>query len=121
MMVDEFLFGNTSLRVYIEDYIHAQAVLQTVSNPSGGLFPSGLGLAEPKFMVDGSRYNGNWGRPQRDGPALRAITIMSYGNYLLSQGETDTVRNVLWPVISNDLSYVGQYWYVPLQTITQLS
>lgn len=110
MIVDEFLFGNPALQQYIEDYIHAQAVLQTVSNPSGTLLPAGTGLGEPKFNVDGTRFNGNWGRPQRDGPALRAIAIITYSNWLIEQGEADRVKTVIWPIISNDLSYVGQYW-----------
>lgn len=110
MIIDEFLFGNKGIQVYIEDYIHAQAVLQTVSNPSGTLLPSGTGLGEPKFNADGSRFNGNWGRPQRDGPALRAISLITYSNWLLEQGDADKARRVIWPIISNDLSYVGQYW-----------
>ncbi|KAB5572515.1 family 15 glycosyl hydrolase [Coniochaeta sp. 2T2.1] len=110
MIVDEFLFGETSLQPYIEDYITAQAKLQTVKNPSGSLLPSGLGLGEPKFMVDGTRFNGNWGRPQRDGPALRSIAIITYSNYLIEHGESDRVKEVIWPVIANDLSYTGQYW-----------
>lgn len=110
MIVDEFVFGNTSLRTYIDDYVHAQAVLQTVTNPSGTLLPSGLGLGEPKFNVDGTRFNGAWGRPQRDGPALRAITLMKYCNWLIAQGQLSTVQSTIWPIISNDLSYVGQYW-----------
>ncbi|KAK0630639.1 Six-hairpin glycosidase-like protein [Bombardia bombarda] len=109
-LIDELEFGNTGLQVYIEDYIHAQAILQTVTNPSGGLLPSGAGLGEPKYNADGTRYNGNWGRPQRDGPALRSIAMIQYSNYLISKGETGKVKDVIWPVISNDLSYTGQYW-----------
>lgn len=112
MIVDEFLFGNASLQQYLEDYVHGQAVLQTVSNPSGTLLPAGTGLGEPKFNVDGTRFNGNWGRPQRDGPALRAIAIITYANWLIEQGETERVKTIIWPIISNDLSYVGQYWYI---------
>lgn len=110
MIVDEILFGKTELTPYIEDYITAQAVLQTVSNPSGPLLPSGLGLGEPKYNVDGTKFNGNWGRPQRDGPALRAIAIITYSNHLLQSGETQRVKDVVWPVLQNDLSYTGQYW-----------
>jgi glucoamylase len=112
MIIDEFLLGDTSLQPYIEDYIHAQAVLQTVTNPSGTFLPSGKGLGEPKYNVDGTRFNGNWGRPQRDGPALRAIALITYSNWLVSVGEAERASTVIWPVISNDLSYVGQYWYV---------
>lgn len=57
----------------IVNYIVSQSKLQTVSNPSGGL-SNGLGLGEAKYNVDGSAFTGGWGRPQRDGPALRAIT-----------------------------------------------
>lgn len=110
MIIDEFLLGNSELQSYIEDYVEGQAVLQTVTNPSGTLLPSGTGLGEPKFMVDGTRFNGDWGRPQRDGPALRAVALMTYSNWLVSQGQQDRARTVIWPVIANDLSYVGQYW-----------
>ncbi|EHL00123.1 putative Glucoamylase P [Glarea lozoyensis 74030] len=110
MIVDEFIFGNTALEKYIDEYIKAQAILQTVSNPSGSLLPSGLGLGEPKYLANGQRFNGAWGRPQRDGPALRAIALMTYSDWLLRNGQSAKARNIVWPVISNDLSYVGQYW-----------
>lgn len=110
MLIDEFIFGNHTLQKKIEEYIHAQAVLQTVSNPSGTFLPEGLGLGEPKFLVDGARFNGAWGRPQRDGPALRAIALISYSNWLVKHGQLKDVKTRIWPIISNDLSYVGQYW-----------
>jgi glucoamylase len=109
-IVGEFIFGNKNLESYIDDYIHAQAVLQTVSNPSGTFLPQGLSLAEPKYEVDGKRFNGVWGRPQRDGPALRAIALMTYSKWLMENGQSTKAKNIIWPVISNDLSYVGQYW-----------
>jgi glucoamylase len=110
MIVDEFIFGRASLQTYIEDYIHAQAVLQTVANPSGAFLPTGRGLGEPKYNVDGTRFNGAWGRPQRDGPALRAISLITYCNWLGEHGQKDKAKTIVWPIISNDLSYVGQYW-----------
>ncbi|RFU29189.1 hypothetical protein B7463_g7149, partial [Scytalidium lignicola] len=94
MIVDEFIFGNTALESTINDYIHAQAVLQTVSNPSGTFLPAGLGLGEPKFEVDGTRFNGAWGRPQRDGPALRAIALITYSNWLIKNGQSNTAKAV---------------------------
>ena len=36
-LVDEFINGNTTLQYTIEDYITAEAIRQTVSNPSGSL------------------------------------------------------------------------------------
>jgi glucoamylase len=113
MIIDEFVLGNTGLQMYIDDYVHAQAILQTVVNPSGAFLPSGRSLGEPKFKVTGARFNGAWGRPQRDGPALRAISLITYSKWLVDSGNVGKARNIIWPVIANDLSYVGQYWYAP--------
>jgi glucoamylase len=82
VLIDLFRNGNLDLQTVIEEYVNAQAYLQTVSNPSGDL-SSGAGLAEPKFNVDMSPYTGAWGRPQRDGPALRAIALIDFGNWLI--------------------------------------
>jgi glucoamylase len=57
MIIDELLFGNSSLRQTIDDYVGAQAVLQTVTNPSGTLYPAGLGLGEPKFYTNLTRFD----------------------------------------------------------------
>lgn len=112
MIVDEFLHGKEELRPYIRDYLNAQAIIQTVSNPSGAL-SSGRGLGEPKFYVNQTRFNGDWGRPQRDGPALRATALITYGNWLLKMGnewDVKEAREKVWPVVENDLNYVAQYW-----------
>ncbi|WYZ46431.1 hypothetical protein EsH8_IX_000656 [Colletotrichum jinshuiense] len=110
MVVDELVLGKEELQVYLEDYYRSQAVLQTVTNPSGSLLPSGRGLGEAKYTVDGARFNGAWGRPQRDGPALRAITLITYSRWLVENGQQDKAKDIIWPIIANDLSYVGQYW-----------
>ncbi|EME79485.1 glycoside hydrolase family 15 carbohydrate-binding module family 20 protein [Pseudocercospora fijiensis CIRAD86] len=108
-LIDQFLSGGpSSLETTIQDYINAQVHLQTVNNPSGGLCSGGLG--EPKFNVDGTPFTGSWGRPQRDGPALRATALIAYARYLLGKGDTANVTNIIWPVVQNDLSYVSQYW-----------
>lgn len=65
----------------MQQYISAEAQLQTVSNPSGDLSTGGLG--EPKFNVNETAFTGPWGRPQRDGPALRATALIAYANYLI--------------------------------------
>ncbi|KAJ4293534.1 hypothetical protein N0V90_008817 [Kalmusia sp. IMI 367209] len=111
MVVDEFLHGNQDVQSKIRDYIKAQAILQTVSNPSGAL-GSGRGLGEPKYYANLTRFNGDWGRPQRDGPALRATALITYSRYLLSTGiDSDkTEANTIWAVVQNDLNYVAQYW-----------
>ncbi|ROW03824.1 hypothetical protein VMCG_05402 [Cytospora schulzeri] len=100
---------NTTLQTEIENYIAAQAYLQGVSNPSGSL-SDGTGLGEPKFNVDLSAFTDSWGRPQRDGPALRAITLITYANWLIENGYSSTASSILWPIIQNDLNYVAEYW-----------
>ncbi|KAF3766372.1 glycoside hydrolase family 15 /Carbohydrate-binding module family 20 [Cryphonectria parasitica EP155] len=101
---------NTTLQTEIENYTGAQAQLQGVSNPSGDLTDGGLGLGEPKFNVDLTAFTGSWGRPQRDGPALRSIALISYSNWLIDNGYESTVTSILWPIIENDLNYVSEYW-----------
>ncbi|KAF7549315.1 hypothetical protein G7Z17_g6457 [Cylindrodendrum hubeiense] len=103
---DEYDAG---LQTHIQQYIVSQAKLQGVSNPSGSL-SDGKGLGEPKFNVDMSAFTGGWGRPQRDGPALRAIAMIGYAKWLVNNGYSSTASNVLWPIIRNDLNYVTQYW-----------
>jgi glucoamylase len=76
-----FKNGDSALLNVIEEYINAQAYIQTVSNPSGNLFSGGL--AEPKFNADETAFTGSWGRPQRDGPALRATALISFGQWLI--------------------------------------
>lgn len=80
-LIDLFKNGDTGLLSVIEEYINAQAYIQTISNPSGDLSSGGLG--EPKFNVDETAFTGSWGRPQRDGPALRATALIAFGQWLL--------------------------------------
>ena len=103
-LVDEFIEGNTALQPIIEDYIRAQAVIQTIINPSGSL-SSGSGLGEPKFQINEPAFKGSWGRPQRDGPALRAIALMSYIEWLTANGQTSEATNIIWPIVRTFQSY----------------
>ena len=76
------------------------------------------GLGEPKFNVDGSAFNDPWGRPQDDGPALRAIALIHFANLLLTQGQiVDFVKRKLYDgqfptssIIKADLEYVSHNW-----------
>jgi len=75
------------------------------------------GMGEPKFNMDGSAFNGEWGRPQNDGPALRALTLIRYSNLLLAQGEESTVRSLFYDgsipthsIIKSDLEFVSHHW-----------
>lgn len=50
------------------------------------------------------------GRPQRDGPALRAIALIGYAKWLIANDYKSTVSDIVWPIVRNDLNYVAQYW-----------
>lgn len=74
-------------------------------------------LGEPKYHVDGSAFMGPWGRPQNDGPALRAINMMKWARILLREGQTSYVRRHLYQgvlqvntVIKKDLEYTAHHW-----------
>lgn len=56
MLIDTFTAGDASLQPEIENYISAQALLQTVANPSGDLTDgSGLGELNSKSTVQPSQ------------------------------------------------------------------
>jgi glucoamylase len=75
------------------------------------------GLGEPKFYVNGKPYDLPWGRPQNDGPALRAITLIKLAGALVKAGKEDFVRKYLYDsklpthsLIKTDLEYVAKTW-----------
>jgi glucoamylase len=79
-----------------------------------------VGLGEVKFLPSGLPFLGPWGRPQTDGPAIRALVLTYFANYLLDNGETEFVRKHLyggeWPastVIKRDLEYISHEWQTP--------
>ncbi|KAG8752553.1 hypothetical protein FRC14_006949, partial [Serendipita sp. 396] len=108
-IVDRFTGGRDStLRTTIDNYVASSARIQQVSNPSGTVSTGGLG--EPKFLISEAAFTGGWGRPQRDGPALRATTLIKYANWLISQSNTTYVTGTLWPILLLDLNYVSNNW-----------
>jgi glucoamylase len=75
------------------------------------------GMGEPKFYVDGHAYDLPWGRPQNDGPALRAIALSRFATALLDEGDDQTVLRELYSaaspadsVIKADLEFVSHHW-----------
>ncbi|KEP47038.1 glycoside hydrolase family 15 protein [Rhizoctonia solani 123E] len=108
VLVDQYVSGrDNSLLQGIYDWIASQTRLQQVANPSGTVDAGGLG--EPKFNVNETEFTGSWGRPQRDGPALRATTFITFANDQLKKGKKSYVQSV-WPAIKLDLDYVAQFW-----------
>lgn len=55
--------GDILIEPLVRAYVAGQAHVQVTVNPSGALWTGGLN--EPKFHVDGSRFDDEWGRPQR--------------------------------------------------------
>jgi glucoamylase len=71
--------------------------------------PSREGLGEPRFRVDGVADTIEWSRPQFDGPALRALTILNYLN-----SSSITKQNlVATEVVRTDLDFVARMWRIP--------
>lgn len=129
-----------ALRATIDDYIAGVREMQHKETPSGGFHTGGLG--EVKFEVNNEPFIGEWGRPQvcrklhctsnivltrigtqNDGPALRAITLITFAEHLLDDGteeEKRFVHDVLYDgkwdsesVIKGDLEHIAKNWAAP--------
>lgn len=90
---------------------------QSTENRSGQGDARGLG--EPKWHVDNSPFVDDWGRPQNDGPALRARTLIYFAEVLLREGNHELVKelyNRAMPadsVIKVDLEFIARHWQEP--------
>jgi glucoamylase len=103
---------DSKIRKMIFTWIGAEAFRQNQ--------PTFTGLGEPKYFIDGSGYTGGWGRPQNDGPALRAISMIKFARMLLKEGNQDFVIRYLYSgvipansVIKKDLEYTAHHWREP--------
>jgi hypothetical protein len=45
--------------------------------------------------------------------------MISYANWLIENGYSSTAKDIVWPVVRNDLTYVAQYWFVVPQKLPQ--
>ncbi|KAI7361390.1 glucoamylase precursor [Hortaea werneckii] len=80
------------------------------------------GLGEPKFYLNNTAFTGPWGRPQNDGPATSAITLIEFANsYLQDGGDVNTIQERVYdsatypsqaPVMK-DLLFVANNWSSP--------
>jgi glucoamylase len=80
------------------------------------------GLGEPKFELNNSVFTGPWGRPQNDGPAESATTLMEFANaYLANGGDLETNKEKIWDSdnfgtqasVLKDLLFVATNWSSP--------
>ncbi|KAJ1962893.1 hypothetical protein IWQ62_003385 [Dispira parvispora] len=95
-------------RTVLEDHTQFSLRLQEVPNPSNG-------LGEPKFYMNGSAFWDSWGRPQNDGPAIRAFATIHYGRHWVKQdgGSWDALYRSELPatsIVKRDLEYVAHHW-----------
>jgi len=79
--------------------------------------PPIFNLGEAKFNVDGTAYNDFWGRPQNDGPALRAISFVHWARILMAEGQESYVRSEIYTsqipansVVKRDVEYISHHW-----------
>ncbi|RKP10852.1 Six-hairpin glycosidase-like protein [Thamnocephalis sphaerospora] len=83
--------------------------IQATPNPSNG-------VGEPKFNMDGSAFTGHWGRPQNDGPAIRAFALSRYAEYLRAKDPSKDLSYLYkaslpaQSPIKTDLEYVSHRW-----------
>ncbi|PWY56947.1 glucoamylase [Legionella qingyii] len=97
------------------NYISWSQKLQHQYDPSPGQDI----LGEPKFYINGYPFDGPWGRPQNDGPALRASVLIRFAQQLLDDDEAEYVQANLYNsnldpnsmgVIKMDLEYTAHHW-----------
>ena len=62
-------------------------------------------LGEPKINLNGTAFDGPWGRPQNDGPALRGSNMIKLYNLLLNDYNS-ICKNIILPIIKKDLNYI---------------
>lgn len=115
LVVDFYVKKNT---VYSQQYINQKMNDYISFSKSNQQTQTLTGLGEPKFYVDGSAYGLSWGRPQTDGPALRALTLIRWAHIKLDEGQAEFVSEKLYSkdfnsLIKADLEYVSHNWKLP--------
>jgi glucoamylase len=70
--------------------------------------------AETRVNADGSLDISNWGRPQNDGPALRALTVLRWMRSASLDGELQTTCKEL---LRADLRFTRAHWREPCYDI----
>ncbi|EST04645.1 Glycoside hydrolase family 15 [Kalmanozyma brasiliensis GHG001] len=96
-------------RTLMTNYANAEKVHQQNAASSSS------SQGEPKFNVDGALFTGPWGRPQNDGPALRASTLMAFAkriglNDAFTTGTLYKSDLSAGSLIKTDLEFVSHNW-----------
>jgi len=103
-----------------EDKQRLTRYVDWVERTQNAMAPHGVDiLGEPKFHLSGAVYSGAWGRPQNDGPALRAMALIRFAKTLLDDGDNHYVATHLYQAnldpssmgaIKKDLEYTAHHW-----------
>ena len=79
-----------------------------------------VNLGEPRFFVNGNVNLDPWGRPQNDGPAIRALTMMKIATEWRNSGRFQELKTLLFDskspsksLIKTDLDYIANNWQEP--------
>lgn len=108
VVVEVSTSGRTTARperlpAMMRDFLALSRRLQTL--------PSRYGLGEPRFTVDAGVDTLPWSRPQNDGPALRALTVVGYLRVLDRQaGGRARPDSLALEVLTTDLDFVATVW-----------
>ena len=82
---------------YIINYLENESKIQELNTISG--------LGEPKYNIDCTAFNGEWGRPQNDGPALRGIMLFKIIS-LFQYKYDKLIENLILPILVKDINYI---------------
>jgi glucoamylase len=102
----------------------------TLRYDSSGKLEKEINFGEPKFFLKGESYDGLWGRPQNDGPALRSLAIGKLKKFIDANLTDPTVIAVFGnnpaayskslydpsgfgSIIKADLEYISHHWQDP--------
>jgi len=98
VIIKEYLLTKDNKYIkYLLDYIEIEGKIQNLDTKGG--------LGEPKINKNGTAFNGEWGRPQNDGPALRGIMLLKILNIFYKIYPLICVQCVI-PMITKDLEYL---------------
>ena len=98
VIINEYVSTNDDKYIkYLLDYIEIENKIQNLDTRSG--------LGEPRINKDGTAFNGDWGRPQNDGPALRGIMLLKILNIFYKLYPLICSQCII-PMINKDLEYL---------------
>jgi glucoamylase len=89
------------LKAQIRDFLQLSAHLQKVASP--------YGMGEPRYTVTGQADTLPWSRPQYDGPALRALAVMQFLDWLEKHPDKE-LHTLALQVLRTDLDYIESIW-----------